>query len=251
VVLPLKTVTPLLKTLIEIELFMPRILFILFILLQMSVGNSLSAQSSQEEYLQENIEVRQFDDENYKKLTEGIEFIEEEKPEREENEKIDSKKFEGIGAFLKFFFIALGIGILVFFLVKALTNENLFAPRDKKLKPVTQIDLEKIEDNLEDAELNDPIQQAIAAGNFPLAVRLYYLAILQDLSLSKKIKWKKDKTNGEYLRELAGTSIFKNMQEITLVFERVWYGEVKINKNEFLKIEQLFLQMLPTKTVVK
>lgn len=227
---------------------MPRILFFLFILLQMPVGKGVSAQSSQEKYLQENIEIHSFDDKKYKELTEGIDFTDEELPEIKENEK-ESKpqNFESVGAFLKFFFIALGVGILIFFLVKTLMNDSLFSPRDKKLKPVTQVDLEKIENNLEEAELNDPIQRAIAAGDYPLAVRLYYLAVLQNLSLNKKIKWKKDKTNGEYLRELAGTPIFKNTQEITLVFERVWYGEVGINKNEFLEIQKLFLKMLPNK----
>lgn len=230
---------------------MPRILFIFFILLQMPVGKGVSAQSSQEKYLQENIEIHSFDDKKYKELTEGIDFTDEELPEKKENKKEQkTQNFEGIGAFLKFFFIALGIGILIFFLVKTLMNDSLFSPRDKKLKPVTQVDLEKIENNLEEAELNDPIQRAIAAGDYVLAVRLYYLAVLQDLSLNKKIKWKKDKTNGEYLRELAGTPIFKNAQEITLIFERVWYGQVEINKSEFLEIQKLFLKMLPNKITV-
>ncbi len=228
---------------------MPRLFFILFFTLLNIIANPVLAQSAQEEYLQRNIAVHRFDNEKYKELTENIDFTEQEIQPKKKNEKqIDPQTFQGIGAFLKFFFIALGIGILVFLLIKALNNEDLFSPRNKKIKPATQIDLEKIEDNLEGAELNGPIQQAIAAGDYPLAVRLYYLAVLKDLSLSKKINWKKDKTNGEYLRELAGTPIFKNMQEITLVFERIWYGKMALNKEDFLGIEQLFLKMLPAKS---
>ena len=130
-----------------------------------------------------------------------------------------------------------------------MTNESLFSPRDKKLKSVNAIDLKEIEENLEDVELEDPIQQAIAAGNYPLAVRLYYLAILKDLSLNKKIKWKKDKTNGEYLRELAGTNIFEEFQKITLVFERIWYGKMELSQADFQKVEKLFLKLIPTQTI--
>ena len=228
---------------------MPRILFIFIFSFLPFVGNNISAQTTQEKYLLENIERHPFDDKKYEELTKDIDFTEEEIEPKKREEKSDPQTFEGIGAFLKFFFIALGIGILIFLLVKALNNESLFLPRDKKLRPATQIDLEKIEDNLEEADLDDPIKQAIAAGDYTLAVRLYYLAILKDLSLGKKIKWKKNKTNGEYLRELAGSPIFKNMQEITLVFERIWYGKVEIDKEGFLKIEQLFLKMLPAKTL--
>ncbi len=231
---------------------MPRILFIFFILLQMTVGKGVSAQSSQEKYLQENIEVHSFDEKKYKELTRGIDYTEKDVVEKKETRKEEQpQRFEGIGAFLKFFFIVLGIGLALFFLVKALSSENLFSPRDKKIKPVTQTDLEKIEEDLEKAELNNPIQRAIAAGDYSMAVRLYYLAVLQDLSRSKKIKWKKEKTNGDYLMELAGTPLFKNMQEITLAFERVWYGKAGINESEFLEIEKIFLRMLPEGVVVR
>ena len=185
---------------------MPRFFFILLFTLLTTTGYNISAQSEPEKYHLENIELHRFDEPTYKKLTDGVDFSEDDyQPKKKKKEEAPPPNFEGIGAFLKFFFIVLGIGLLVFLLVKALNNENLFSPRDKKLKPTANIDLEKIEEDLEKTELDDPIRQAIAAENYSLAVRLYYLAILKNLSLSKKIKWKKDKTNGEYLRELSGT----------------------------------------------
>ena len=225
---------------------MPRILFTIIFSLLLFTGANISAQNPQQQYLQENIEQRSFDDEKYSELTKDVDFTEEgyekKKKEKKEDEPIE---FEGLGAALKFIVILLGIGILVFFLIKALGNENLFSPKDKKLKPATVIDLKNIEENLEEAELANPIRQAIAEGNYTLAVRLYYLAILKDLSLNKKIKWKKDKTNGEYLREIAGTPAFSDFQKITLVFERIWYGKMELKKGDFLKVEKLFLKMLP------
>lgn len=225
---------------------MPRlILFILFC--AFLLAPNIYAQSPQEQYTSENINQRNFDEKKYTELTKGVDYSEEEY-KRKERKESDALRFEGLGPLLKFILIALGIGLLVFILIKALSDNNLFSPKDKKFKPVGEIDLEKIEDNLENAELNHPIQQAIAADNYPLAIRLYYLAILQELHLSKKIKWKKDKTNGEYLRELAGTPLFKDMQNITLIFERIWYGEIQIEKEDFLKIEPQFQKLLKPKS---
>ena len=226
---------------------MPRIFFITYFSFLLFSGINISAQNPQEEYLQTNLEQRPFSDERYSKLTEDIDYTEENYERKKINKKNEAPpvKFEGLGAVLKFIFILSGIALLAFLLIKALTNENLFSPRDKKLKPATIIDLEKIEENLEETELQDPLQQAIADGNFPLAVRLYYLAVLKNLSLNKKIKWKKDKTNGEYLRELAGTSIFEEFQKITLVFERIWYGKMELTQADFSEVEKLFLKILP------
>ena len=71
-------------------------------------------------------------------------------------------------------------------------------------------------------------------------MRLYYLAVLKELSLKELIKWKKDKTNGEYLRELAGSRLFGTVQEVTLIFERVWYGKTAVQEEDFLQMEAKF-----------
>ena len=222
---------------------MPRIFFILIYSFLLFMVANIAAQNPEEKYLLENIEQRSFDDDQYSELTKDVDFTESDyKRKKKEKKEGPPIKFEGLGAVLKFVFILLGIGLLVFLLLRALNNENIFSRKDKKLKRATVIDLEKIEENLEEAELADPLQQAIADENYTLAVRLYYLAILKDLSLNKKIKWKKDKTNGEYLRELSGTSFFDDFQKLTLVFERIWYGKMQLTKKDFSQVEQLFLK---------
>jgi hypothetical protein len=106
------------------------------------------------------------------------------------------------------------------------------------LKPsVSQAEIDEIEENLHKAELLDPIQRAIAAGDYPMAVRLYYLSMLKELSVRNYILWKRDKTNGAYLRELAGSPLFPTVQEVTLVFERVWYGKVELTRTDFDQLE--------------
>ena len=70
-----------------------------------------------------------------------------------------------------------------------------------------------------------------------MAVRLYYLSVLKELSVKNHIRWKRDKTNGAYLRELAGSPLFGTVQEVTLIFERVWYGKVELAKPDFDQLE--------------
>lgn len=165
--------------------------------------------------------------------------------EREEEEdepyeiEIPSVGF-GMGPLFKWLFIAIAVAALIFLIVKFLGGASLGSRNNKLKHDLSNIDLEKIEENLQEAELDDPIRQAVAAGNFPLAVRLYYLAVLKEFALKKHIRWKREKTNGTYLRELAGSSLAPIFREATLVFERVWYGKVELTREDFLAIEAKF-----------
>ena len=160
-----------------------------------------------------------------------------EKQPKKEVEKPDSG-IKGLGGVFKILGIVILVGLLVLLIVKMAGGENLFGPKNSKIQPsVSQSEIDKIEENLHEAELSDPIQRAIAAGDYPMAVRLYYLAVLKELSLKNHIRWKRDKTNGAYLRELAGSPLFGNVQEVTLAFERVWYGKVELSKPDFEHLE--------------
>jgi len=84
------------------------------------------------------------------------------------------------------------------------------------------------------------IRAAKEKGDYALAMRLYYLAIIKEMSLKKLIKWKRDKTNGEYLRELRSSNFFTEFNEVTNIFERIWYGGGKIDAGTFAGFEGKF-----------
>ena len=94
------------------------------------------------------------------------------------------------------------------------------------------------------------IRQALAEKNYALAVRLYYLAILKELSLTNQIKWKKDKTNREYLREMSGKKLASPFRETTLIFERVWYGNEELTGEVFGTLEPKFKSILQEMTAI-
>jgi len=155
-----------------------------------------------------------------------------------------SRFFEGGNAsgIMKFIIIVLAV-VVVALLLRSLLGLN--KPKNKKInKKVEAIDLERIEENIHEANLDDFIRQALEQQQFALAIRLYYLAILKELSLKNAIHWKKDKTNKDYLREMRQTDLFGDFRELTAIFERVWYGESPIHAREFHQLEPRFRRMM-------
>nr|WP_262905325.1 DUF4129 domain-containing protein [Hymenobacter nitidus] len=80
-------------------------------------------------------------------------------------------------------------------------------------------------EDIHSLDFNTLLAQAEAAGNYRLAVRLGYLAVLKQLTDHGLIRWQPEKTNHDYLRELTAGSLRPAFQEITRQFEYVWYGE--------------------------
>lgn len=138
--------------------------------------------------------------------------------------------------FFKFLFIAMAVIILAFIIANMVGAEGwALAPSNKKIKPQSAIPitLENIEERIHESDLDRFIREALEKENYPLAVRLYYLAIIKELSLKKWIKWKKDKTNRDYIRELSTTNWHANFRAATAMFERVWYGKQKLGGIDF------------------
>ena len=84
--------------------------------------------------------------------------------------------------------------------------------------------LEAIEDNLQDNDLEQFIKQALKDKAWDVAIRLQYLFAIQTLNKANFIVWKKQKTNGQYLRELQGKIVGIDFKKATYIFEYVWYS---------------------------
>lgn len=119
-------------------------------------------------------------------------------------------------------------------------------PRNKKIH-VQELDearLEDIEENLHESELEGFIRQAIERGQYTLAIRLYFLAILKELSLRESIRWRKNKTNRAYLNELSNDPDYNDFRKTARIFERIWYGDRTIDARAFQRIEGDFANFL-------
>jgi len=192
-------------------------------------------------YKQENITLRELDREAWRKATSGLDYSRN-KEIKDPTLPEPPKAWDVKGA-LKILAILIA-AVALFFLIRSLLE--LKTPRNRKLKTsdLLGLSLEQIEERFQELELEDYIARAIADGDYPAAVRLYYLAALKELSARELIHWKKDKTNLSYLRELRGSPLLPAFQEITYIYELVWYGLRRIDRQDFERIEPKMKQFV-------
>jgi len=213
------------------------------------ITTSANGQKLDSSYFETPIATNKIDRAEWKSIVDGVDYTEEIQ-KKEEKEPVKEKEssdfnFEFIGLFFKFIIIVLGIGLIAFIIVKVMNAESLFTKKDKRISGNNvAYELEEIEENLMETELDASIQKAIQAGNYALAIRLYYLAIIRELALTEALDWKKEKTNFQYLRELRNHPLKDAFSKTTNTFERIWYGEEEIPEERFNKILPDFKQLL-------
>jgi len=80
-----------------------------------------------------------------------------------------------------------------------------------------------------ESDFDKMIRQATEAGNFRLAVRYQYLKSLHALALQQRISMAADKTNYQYVQEIANAGLRNDFASLTLNYEYIWYGEFMID----------------------
>ena len=208
------------------------------------------AQKNKNEAIQKQTEVkkiREFDSKKWNELRDGIKYAEEiEKKEEKINKPIE---FSGMDwsflASLKYVFIGLVVAFLALALVWFLTKGVLFGGKKSKLEKeqaafLTEENLEKVEFGY----LEQALEKALLQRNFRMAIRIHYLWLLKVLYEKELINWKKDKTNHAYISELArkvSEESASSFRKLTLWYEKAWYGEAKIDENDFRNVENYFI----------
>jgi len=199
-----------------------------------------------EEIFVEPSEQRYFDENHWAKVVDGLEYAETiEKPkEKKKKEKKEEKwdmNDEFGASFFKVFVILTGIILVAVILYYLIKSSQLFQPKSKKIEGLKKdFDLEEVEENLEAADVDSILEQAIRAKEYTLAIRLYYLNCIKKMSANELIKWKRDKTNRTYMNELGTHELANSFREITTVFERVWYGDKIVNEQDFNTLQPKF-----------
>ncbi len=131
------------------------------------------------------------------------------------------------------------LGLLLFFMLKFFLKVNTRNATDV-LATIPSIQLTNDEALINNLQLGELIAQAIQEKDYRLAVRFYYLQILQKLTDKELIVWQQEKTNEDFIREIAQLKFASDFTEITRLYDFVWYGNFEINEPEFLKITTLY-----------
>ena len=130
-------------------------------------------------------------------------------------------------------------------LIAILIVRQYSKPKNVKIDPKKQVfGLFKEAEELSKSQLESALSEALKAKDYRLAVRIYYLMIIQALSSKKLIRWKMDKTNGDYVRELRGKEHFQDFKDLTLTFDRIWYGGMQVDHVNFQELSPQFQYLL-------
>lgn len=195
------------------------------------------------------VQERPFDEAEWRKHTEHLDYSEVQPIAKQQRDFFDMPSFNlppVVGMVLKIIFIIGLSALLIFLLVRIAGTQGFIQLGNRKIRAYgnRDITLENIDEHVLDATFEPFIQQALAAQNYALAIRLYYLWLIKDLALAQKIIWKKDKTNAEYIRDVENSNLSTSFRNLTSIYERTWYGEWGVDEAEFRNIEPQFKALL-------
>lgn len=89
------------------------------------------------------------------------------------------------------------------------------------------------EENIRELNIDELIAEAVARGEWRLAVRYQYLKALRLMADRELIHWRAGKTNMDYYNELRGDHMRKAFLTATDDFENVWYGNSEVTEQHY------------------
>ena len=133
------------------------------------------------------------------------------------------------------------IAIALFFIIKFLMNKDGNFFWSKKNKKVN-IESGLLHENIHEINFPNTIAELEKKIDYRSAIRYQFLFALKKMSDQKLIQWNPDKTNTDYIEEVKDASQRKSYQELSYIFENVWYGEQKIDAELYEKLKSTFLK---------
>ncbi len=167
------------------------------------------------------------------------------KPKKEFEPGFFSKIIEGIFRFLSYlpweiiFYFVIGL-FLIFLATRIYKNGGILKRNSKKLYDESDFDF--IEENLAEVNLNSLINKAETEQNFALAIRYLHYQNLQNLDKKGWIEWDPKKTNQQFINQIKDEKSKILFNQNTKIFNQVWFGEFKIDKNKYHEFKTNFNQ---------
>jgi hypothetical protein len=132
--------------------------------------------------------------------------------------------------------------LFVLYQVMVVNNFFFFSKRRQSKKRADEAEDEDV--NAENIE--QKLNEAIAGGDYRLAIRYLYLKTLYLLNERKLISLQSRATNHDYLLQMQKQSAGKQFRHLTQVYEYVWYGEYRPSDSQFTTIETNFKHFFST-----
>jgi hypothetical protein len=136
----------------------------------------------------------------------------------------------------KFIFYGIMISAIVYTILKVMKAN----PVGLLVKSTDRLDYSVTSEDIHSIPFDEQITTALEAKNYKLAIRLYYLFALKNLTDREIIQWKPGKANQEYIYEISKGKLRTNFVELSRLFEYVWYGGFEVEKAAFDKSKTCF-----------
>ena len=127
------------------------------------------------------------------------------------------------------------IAVVIWYLLSS--NINIFR---KAPKAIAEDQEEEITEDIFALNYEEEISTAVAAANYRLAVRLRYLQLLKFLADKNRITYRQDKTNSDYISQLANTTYYRDFFKLTRHFEYTWYGQFPLTEEGYRFMQKDF-----------
>ncbi|MCM4160662.1 DUF4129 domain-containing protein [Antarcticibacterium flavum] len=96
------------------------------------------------------------------------------------------------------------------------------------------------EEIIQKADISGLIEEAIARGDYRLAVRYYYLRLLKQLDSNGIINYEYQKTNADYLAEIKENELQNSVRRIIRLYNFIWYGNFEVSAGDFNRVQENF-----------
>jgi hypothetical protein len=166
-----------------------------------------------------------FDRGQWQELAEELDYPIEQRTSRSNN--FNFNDFDSLVPVLEALKYLLYLGVLALLIYAIYRIVSHYASQAKahgKADKTIYETLEDAEENLRDADFDPLLQASLRNKDYKTAIRILFLKALAQLDEEQRIRWKKQKTNYEYLNELKGDDLKPAFQTTIWHFEQVWYG---------------------------
>ena len=137
------------------------------------------------------------------------------------------------------------LGLITYYLVKAFIQKDIYWIIKKKGKKINALENITTED-FKTTNFEMLIAEAIQQQAYRIAIRLYYLLLLQRLQEQQKITWAPEKTNADYSYELKEEKEREEFAYLSYLYNNIWYGEHELTATDFFKAKNSFDLKLKT-----
>jgi hypothetical protein len=197
------------------------------------------------QYNGETVTVKKFDEKKWKEVVADETFVEKKQKEKKERNNFDPD-LSGFSPALQIVLKIIGyiaIGFILAGIVYLIIKNTTTTTGTPKRKTDLFDTLTKAIDDINQVDLDKWLKQALESDNLKAAIRVYFLITLRNLQDAGLVKYQKDKTNRDYIFEMANKPHAEQFREVTQTYEWVWYGDQEIDKQQFDVLQSTFVNM--------